>query len=113
MRLNLGCGTSKLPGFINCDADEALNPDKIVDLTKPLPSESSSASLVVCSHTIEHIPEMYHGTLLLEIQRVLKTYGKAIFAYPEFKKCALNYINNFQGKRDFWKATIYGRGLTE
>lgn len=113
MKLNLGCGTSKLPGFVNCDADAALNPDVVVDLLKPLPFENESVDLIVMAHAIEHISEWYQQTLLFEFNRVLKSGGELVLTYPEFKKCAQNYIDNFQGKRDFWKATIYGRQLTE
>lgn len=113
MKLNLGCGTSKLPGFINCDADAALNPDVVVDLLKPLPFEDASVDYIVMAHVIEHISEWHQQTLLFELSRILKLDGELVLAYPEFKKCAQNYIDNYQGKRAFWKATIYGRQLTE
>ncbi|MEM4605442.1 MAG: hypothetical protein QW103_00170 [Candidatus Pacearchaeota archaeon] len=30
LKLNLGCGTKKLKGFINCDIDPSCNPDKVM-----------------------------------------------------------------------------------
>lgn len=114
MKINFGCGTSKLPGFINCDADAALDPDKVVDLTSfPLDFETASADLIVMTHTIEHIQSRFHEAVLLEFNRILKEDGDLVIAYPEFIKCAQNYINNHLGKRDFWAATIYGRQLTK
>lgn len=113
LKINFGCGTSKLPGFVNCDADEALNPDKVVDLTKfPYEFENASASQIIMTHTIEHIQSRFHEAVLLEFNRILIPGGELIIAYPEFKSVAKNYIDNYQGKRDFWAATIYGRQLT-
>lgn len=113
LKINFGCGDSKIKGFINCDADEKLQPDKIVDLLKfPYPFDNGEAGLIVLSHTIEHIQARFHEAVLLEFNRILKQGGRLIVTYPEFIKCAQNYIANYQGKREFWEATIYGRQLT-
>lgn len=58
---------------------------------------------------IEHITKVNRSSVLLEINRVLVEGGIAIFSYPEFSKCAANYLENKGGQRDFWEATIYGR----
>jgi len=113
LKINFGCGSSKIPGFLNCDADENLHPDTVVDLLKfPYPFEDATAGLIVLSHTIEHIQARFHEAILLEFNRILVKDGRLVITYPEFIKCAQNYITNHQGKRDFWEATIYGRQLT-
>ena len=66
LKINFGCGSSKIPGFLNCDADENLHPDRIVDLLKfPYPFEDATAGLIVLSHTIEHIQARFHEAILL------------------------------------------------
>src|SRR5512139_3349725 len=112
-KLNLGCGHSKIEGFINIDCNPDVKPDLIHDLTKKLPYADFSISEVWLIHTIEHIQKKYHTQLFKEINRVLEIEGILVLAYPEFSRCAANYLNNVRGKRDFWEATIYGRQNTD
>lgn len=73
IRLNLGCGKTKLPGYTNCDIDKRVNPDKIVDLTKRLPFKTNSIEHIYTSHTLEHIDkETLVNTTLPEIWRICK-----------------------------------------
>jgi SAM-dependent methyltransferase len=109
MKLNLGCGTGKLEGFVNVDVDESLSPDMSFDLTKPFPFDDNSVEEVVMFHTIEHIQKRFHQFIFLEIHRVLKPDGLAMFSFPEFWECATRWHNNHHGAREFWEATIYGR----
>jgi predicted SAM-dependent methyltransferase len=111
--LNLGCGQNKIPGTINIDVEEKVNPDVVGDFTKlkGLPYEDASVDTVYLFHVIEHIEEFKHASTLFEIWRVLKPRGTFYVSYPEFNKVAKNYLDNKEGRRDFWKATIYGRQL--
>lgn len=116
--MNLGCGSNPLKEdskhvYTNIDM---LKREDILqhDITKtPYPLAKDQFDLVYMFHCIEHIPEEQQPAILLEIRRLLKPKGIAVFSYPEFTKIAKNYISNYKGMRDFWKATIYGRGLTE
>jgi len=110
IELNLGCGHHKIPGTINIDSDESVEPDKVIDIRKePLPFEDDSVEVVHFYHTIEHIEEHYQPFIFSEIQRVLTHTGYVLVSYPEFKIVAMNYIENKNGEREFWKHTIYGR----
>lgn len=111
--LNIGCGQNKIPHAWNIDADGKCLPDDVINIVKGLPYPNESFATVLCFHFIEHIPKKFHVKVLSEIHRVLEPAGAVFMSYPEFTKCAQNYISNFQGKRDFWEATIYGRQLNE
>jgi len=82
MKLHFGCGTKKLVGWINCDNDAGCNPDKIIDLTKPLPFEDNSVDEILCWNTMEHLPGLYPMKLLEEIYRILKPGGTFKFRVP-------------------------------
>lgn len=111
--LNIGCGLTKLPGFINIDIDEKVNPDLVLDITKVTPYQDSSVDKIYFSHTIEHIPEKYHEDILEEFWRILIPHGLLFISYPEFAVCAQNYLNNYRGMREYWKHTIYGRQVSK
>ena len=110
--LNLGCGTNKITGATNLDCEESVKPDIVHNFTQsPLPFDDQSFDKVVLFHTIEHIEKKFHKFIFLQINRVLAPDGHLIVSYPEFSKIVQNWLTNFQGKRDFWEATIYGRQL--
>lgn len=111
MKLNLGCGSNKITGAINVDLEPSCNPDVIANFIVSIPFRDESIEKVFLFHTIEHIPEHKHHTIFSEIWRVLKMGGTLLVSYPEFIKCAKNFIDNYKGMRTFWKATIYGRQL--
>ena len=112
LKLNLGCGSTKLPGYINIDSEKSCKPDLVLDLFKEsLPYKLASVDEVVLFHTIEHIPKKLHHVVLKQVHRVLKKDGTFIISYPEWSKCATRWLRNHKGKRSFWEATLYGRQL--
>lgn len=113
MKLNLGCGTNKIEGFVNVDADSSVNPDQCWDFTQKFPLENESVELITLYHVIEHLPKNFRDVILSEIHRVLIPGGSVIITYPEFLKCVYNWKHNVGGKRDFWEATLYGRQLSK
>lgn len=71
--LNLGSGNRKRPqeeGWINIDIDKTCNSDIVRDLDNGLPFEDNSVDRVYCSHTIEHVKDIYF--FMYEIWRVCK-----------------------------------------
>lgn len=57
MRLDIGCGTRKTPGFIGVDVRQFEGVDVVCDLsTQRWPFESDTVEEVICSHMLEHVP---------------------------------------------------------
>jgi len=112
VKLNLGCGKTKLEGYVNIDVDSVIEPDLVLDFVRqPLPYETGSVDEVVMFHTIEHIQKFNHPLILREIHRVLRVGGSLYLSYPWFERCFENWKNNKLGFRDFWHATMFGRQL--
>lgn len=112
MKLNLGCGSVKIDGYVNIDAEKSCKPDLVHDFTKkPLPFEDGKVDEVLLFHTIEHINKRYHPAILGEIWRVLKPNGTFLISFPEFSRCVENWKNNEGDQKAFWEATIFGRQL--
>ena len=112
LRLNIGCGKNKFPGFVNIDIDPIMEPDLVADITQTLPYDNQSVDEIWFIHGLEHISYHKHEQVLREFNRVLKMHGNLILAYPEFTTVAKYYIDNYKGKRDFWRACCFGRQLT-
>ena len=110
-KLNIGAGAAKIEGYINMDIDESCKPDIVHDFRKGIPYPSNHFDEIVMFHCVEHIEKKYHEALFLEVKRVLKPDCDFILTFPDFAKCAQNWLDNKQGMREFWEATIYGRQL--
>ena len=112
LKLNLGCGSTKLNGFIGVDSFEDNKPDVLCDFTAgPLPFKDGEVDEVVMFHAIEHIRKQKHSFILNEIRRVLRIGGRLCLTYPNFWECAQRWKNNTEGQRDYWHATLFGRQL--
>lgn len=112
MRLNYGCGETKLDGYVNIDATIGVKPDLVWDLKLAnLPYEDSSIDEICMFHCLEHIEVEFWPKFFMEFWRLLKPDHPLLLAYPEFEVCAHNFITNKDNLKDFWRATLYGRQL--
>ncbi|MCB1060279.1 MAG: methyltransferase domain-containing protein [Calditrichaeota bacterium] len=90
-RLHLGCGTRKLPGWVNVDLSGA---DVNIDLAiRPFPFTSESFESVVSQHVVEHLDvEDEVFPVLSEIFRVLKPGGEFWVSTPDMEKLCRDYV---------------------
>ncbi|MCE9644174.1 glycosyltransferase [Candidatus Parcubacteria bacterium] len=75
MRLNLGCGYNKLPGYVNVDREEACTPDIIWNLEKyPWPWQENSVEEIVFDHSLQQLAQDPRAYIRLwqEVYRVAK-----------------------------------------
>jgi predicted SAM-dependent methyltransferase len=89
LRLHLGCGDSRAPGWTNIDLTGG---DVRLNLSWPLPFDDGSVSWVYSAHTLEHLD--FHTAaprLLKEIHRVLAPGGMARLAVPDLEAYAREY----------------------
>ncbi len=75
MKLNLGCGGDKRPGWTNVDKYAELAPDQVADLERlPWPWPDDSVEEVALRHVLEHLgptPDAYLG-IIRELWRVCR-----------------------------------------
>jgi len=94
MKLNLGCGSKKLEGYINADIEPSVNPDMIIDLDKfPYPFKDSSIDEVYMEHSLEHVK--YLKETLKEIYRILKPDGILKLMIPHFSRGLTHPFHNY------------------
>ena len=86
MKLNLGCGSKIIEGFVNIDMHKAEGVDLTYDLERsrdvPLPFECNSVSVVYLSHVLEHLKNFF--PLMEEIYRVCQTQAVVVVRVPAF-----------------------------
>lgn len=57
IRLDVGCGAAKQPGFVGIDLRPLEGVDIVHDVTKfPWPLPDGCALMAMCSHLVEHLP---------------------------------------------------------
>lgn len=74
-RLNLGCGTNPLTGWLNVDYDESCGPDLVHDLHNPLPFQDNTVDEILISHTLMYFTKEELANVLADCYRVLKVQG--------------------------------------
>ena len=121
IKLNLGCGTNFIPGFINVDkfieAPEGVN--YIEGDIRDLPFEKEYADYIICDNVLEHLPQADVPVALHEIRRVLKKGGRAVLIVPDFNGIARMWLsygeqNHFDfPTHQFFSELIYGNQFHE
>jgi len=87
LRLDLGAGKNKKPGFIGVDVRPFEGVDQVADLTKPWPWANDSVEEVHCSHFVEHLTAPQRIHFANELYRVLKKDAKATVIAPNWSSC--------------------------
>ncbi len=108
LRLHLGCGTNKLPGWVNVDSVKDCQPDLLHDLAKPLAFTDLSVDAILAEGLLEHFDKYMRYAVFSDWVRVLKIGGTITVGVPNFKKIIFRYFkfefNNFVD-------TIFGENL--
>ncbi|MDA1273608.1 MAG: hypothetical protein O2960_06095 [Verrucomicrobia bacterium] len=83
MKLNLGCGSQKVSGYVN--VDKFGDPDVKADLEEfPWPWPDNGAEEVILNHVLEHLgrtTDIYFG-IIQELYRVCRPGAKVRIAVP-------------------------------
>jgi len=83
IRLDVGCGFSKQPGFVGMDKRKVSGVDVVHDAEKfPWPFDPESCALIMASHLIEHIKPWLQIDFFDECWRILEPGGLLAIATP-------------------------------
>lgn len=90
MRLDIGAGDKREPGWISVDVatreKDTPKPDVVADITKRLPFEDNSVDEIRSIHAIEHIHRGLVPDVLKEWVRILKPGGLMAIECPDLIK---------------------------
>ena len=124
LKLNLGCGSQVVDGWVNVDYAIGARLAKIPvfspinrrlkllrldwspriflhDLRQPLPWPDCSAEVVYSSHTLEHLTKTEGLALLRECHRVLRPDGTIRLVVPDLARIVNEYVSGRMAAEDF------------
>jgi predicted SAM-dependent methyltransferase len=107
LRLHIGAGTQRLPGWVNVDVFPA---DLAIDLRWGLPFSDGSARLVYMAHVLEHFNFEEEALFVVrELRRVLQPGGIARIVVPDLEKYFGAYVQRdvafFAARERHWGAS--------
>lgn len=90
--INIGCGASHHPDWINLDVSP-VDPNVLaVDINNGLPFTSEFATACYSSHVLEHLDKASARNLVAECFRVLKHSGVIRLVVPDLESLAREYL---------------------
>lgn len=117
LRLHLGCGKRRLPGFVHVDVRPDVKPDVCAYLDLLTMFEDNSAELIYACHVLEHIPRQGVDDALREWRRLLAPGGTLRLSVPNFEELAALYaydsvpmwriVGPLYGRQDYPENTHY------
>lgn len=91
MKLNIGCGGRRIPGFTGVDAVKRPAAD-IVAKADAIPLADGSVDEIMAIHLIEHVHVWEAPDLLREWHRLLKPGGTLVLELPDLHKFCRNIL---------------------
>ncbi len=92
LRIDLGCGTKKQPGFIGVDRHPIGGVDIVADMNRTLPFRDDSVDLLLASHSLEHVETLL--ATIKEIYRICK-HGSQLCIIAPYSEQKLNWANPY------------------
>ncbi len=81
-KLNIGCGSKSLPGWVNLDLKDIPGVDVVHDIEKlPFPFEDNKFEEILCQDILEHVEYI---PILKDLYRILKPGGVLKIRVPHF-----------------------------
>lgn len=96
-KINLGCGATYLPGWINVDGNPFRKKDLWLDLRLRWPFRNDSVDGLVAAHVIEHLFDEELDHFFVEAKRVLKEGAFVHIEVPSLELLVQNYLSNKDG----------------
>lgn len=90
--VDLGCGRTKLPGFIGVDRFALPGVDIIADIDQKIPFADNSVDLIYAAHSLEHVNDLMN--VMKEIYRISKHGTQICITAPYYEQKG-NFANPY------------------
>ena len=107
IKLNIGCGRTKLNGFVNVDINKTVNPDVLSDGLSYIKSlDDNSVGCIIMTHVLEH---MTWGAIQEVIEEMYRVCPNGVTIHIQVPHCTSIHAANPQHRCafsttfwDFW-----------
>ena len=106
VKINLGSGHWKLPGWVNVDIDFESRPEVLADLSAPLPFRASVADFMHTEDFLDQLDLQGARRFLRECHRILKPGGVIRILTPDVEKLARMYLDDPEGLKKLWRENV-------
>jgi hypothetical protein len=106
MKLSIGAGRVRLPGWVHLDIDPGSAPDILADITEPLPLESGSVDFAFCEEVVTQVPIEACQRFLIELRRVLKPTGCVRVLMPDLRRFLSAYFEDPEWLVRTWNGQV-------
>jgi predicted SAM-dependent methyltransferase len=93
MKLNIGCGNRKLPGYFGIDAVPRVAAD-LVAPAHAIPLADGCATEILAVHVWEHFYRWECDGVITEWKRLLQDGGRLVLELPDIRKACDNFLHN-------------------
>jgi SAM-dependent methyltransferase len=117
MKINLGCGDKRVPGFLGVDRYAAGAVEILCDVERSLPFRDASIDEIHLDNLIEHVLDI--TALMRELVRVAKSGARITIVTPHFSSLAswmdpthlhhLSYFSMNHYEHEYLRASLPGR----
>lgn len=107
LRINLGCGPTYKPGYINIDTDDGSVADMLADVAV-LPFESNSIDVIEAAQLVEHFDLVHLRYVLAEWFRVLKPGAELVLETPDLARSFKKLLAAKNGQIETTLQWIFG-----
>jgi predicted SAM-dependent methyltransferase len=106
MKISLGSGGVRFPGWLHVDADPQWNPDVLADLSAPLPFADGYADFLQSEDFIGQLSFEQADAFGRGCQRVLKPGGVMRLLTPDLRLLARLYLAGDLRLRELWEREV-------
>lgn len=92
MKLSIGAGARRIPGWVHVDNDAALSPDLLADIREPLPLPDASVECIFCEEVLTQIPPADAVAFLRDCRRLLLPGGVVRVLMPDLQRFVHAYL---------------------
>lgn len=108
MKLNIGCGGRRLPGYTGVDAVQRPAAEIVAKADK-IPLADNSVDEIIALHLWEHFHQWECVNVINEWKRLLKPGGRLVLELPNIYKCCQNLISGrMEGGKHPWQLSYFG-----